>query len=88
MRRGLVRSRVNLWRAASRIATQIIAVGARSSEALMRKQWCPFWEHVSVTANLKYPLDAESQCTAARHAEQRTKPRAKPSDARALLCSI
>ena len=84
MRRGLVRLRVNRWRAVPRIATQMLAVGARSSEALMRKQWCQrCWERVLVTANLKCKVDAEDKCIAARHVEQRTTPRAKPSDARA-----
>ena len=41
-----------------------------------------FWEHVSVTATLKRKSDAEDKCIAARRVEQRTTPRAKPSDAR------
>ena len=38
MRRGLVRLSVNPWRAAQRIAAQILAVGTSSREAVMREQ--------------------------------------------------
>ena len=41
-RRGLVWPSVNPWRAAARIATQMLAVGARSRGVLMHKQWLPF----------------------------------------------
>ena len=42
-----------------RIATQVFTVDARSRGGLMRTQWQPFWEHVSVHKNLKYPCGGE-----------------------------
>jgi hypothetical protein len=54
MRRGAVRLSVNPWRTTPRIAARIFVVGARSRWALLRKQWSPFWEHVSVPKIMKY----------------------------------
>ena len=59
VRRGHLQLSVNPWRAPQRIATQVFTVDARSRGGLMRTQWQPGWEHVSVHKNLKYACGGE-----------------------------
>ena len=68
MRRGLVRLSVNPLRTTPRIAAQTLVVGARSRWVLLRKQWSPFWEHVSVPESMKYQCDGDCQVSGARAA--------------------
>ena len=68
MRRGLVQPSVNPRRTNPPIAVQILAVGARSRLALLRKRWSPFWEHVSAPKIMKCPCDGECQGSGGRAA--------------------